>query len=67
MTALALEEPAERFAPGTGLSGEALPAWVTGDGAAVSPVANPLFGALLVRRIEGWPERPRPCGAARGR
>ncbi|MFJ3229834.1 MFS transporter [Streptomyces sp. NPDC086787] len=40
---------AERFAPGVGMSKEAVLAWVTGAGAAVSLVANPVFGALSDR------------------
>ncbi|MFD9459602.1 MFS transporter [Streptomyces sp. NPDC060027] len=44
-----LASQAEDFAPGTGLSKEAMLAWVTGAGAVVSLVANPLFGALSDR------------------
>ncbi|MCX4991032.1 MULTISPECIES: MFS transporter [unclassified Streptomyces] len=44
-----LASQAEDFAPGTGLSKEAVLAWVTGAGAVVSLVANPLFGALSDR------------------
>ncbi|MGW3816692.1 MFS transporter [Streptomyces sp. NPDC005046] len=44
-----LASQAENFAPGTGLSKEATLAWVTGAGAVVSLVANPLFGALSDR------------------
>ncbi|MGW3665217.1 MFS transporter [Streptomyces sp. NPDC005141] len=44
-----LASQAEDFAPGTGLSKEATLAWVTGAGAVVSLVANPLFGALSDR------------------
>ncbi|MBV7697687.1 MFS transporter [Streptomyces sp. TRM70350] len=40
---------AEDFAPGTGMSKETLLAWVTGVGAAVSLVANPVWGALSDR------------------
>ena len=44
-----LASQAEDFAPGTGMSKEAMLAWVTGAGAVVSLVANPLFGALSDR------------------
>ncbi|MFF9343920.1 MULTISPECIES: MFS transporter [unclassified Streptomyces] len=46
-----LAQQAERFAPGTGLPKESLLAWVTGVGALVSLVANPLFGALSDRTV----------------
>ncbi|MFG2380638.1 MFS transporter [Streptomyces avermitilis] len=44
-----LAAQAEDFAPGTGMSKETTLAWVTGAGAVVSLVANPLFGALSDR------------------
>ncbi|MET7847719.1 MFS transporter [Streptomyces avermitilis] len=44
-----LASQAEDFAPGTGMSKETMLAWVTGAGAVVSLVANPLFGALSDR------------------
>jgi MFS family permease len=44
-----LASQAEDFAPGSGMSKEAMLAWVTGAGAVVSLVANPLFGALSDR------------------
>ncbi|MFE9993824.1 MFS transporter [Streptomyces avermitilis] len=44
-----LASQAEEFAPGTGMSKETMLAWVTGAGAVVSLVANPLFGALSDR------------------
>ncbi|WP_427167199.1 MFS transporter [Streptomyces sp. C1-1] len=44
-----LASQAKDFAPGTGMSKETMLAWVTGIGAAVSLVANPLFGALSDR------------------
>ncbi|WP_030758254.1 MFS transporter [Streptomyces griseus] len=46
-----LAQQSERFAPGAGLSKEALLAWVTGAGAVVSLVANPLFGAVSDRTV----------------
>jgi MFS family permease len=46
-----LARQAEHFAPGTGLSKESLLAWVTGVGALVSLVANPLFGAVSDRTV----------------
>ncbi|CCK30145.1 major facilitator superfamily transporter [Streptomyces davaonensis JCM 4913] len=52
-----LPEQSEEFAPGTGMSKETLLAWVTGVGAAVSLVANPLFGALSDRTTSGWGRR----------
>ncbi|MBC2906360.1 MFS transporter [Streptomyces cupreus] len=52
-----LPEQAEDFAPGTGMSKETLLAWVTGVGAAVSLVANPLFGALSDRTTAPWGRR----------
>lgn len=48
---------AEDFAPGTGMSKETLLAWVTGVGAVVSLVANPLFGALSDRTTARWGRR----------
>ncbi|MGW1000668.1 MFS transporter [Streptomyces sp. NPDC002520] len=44
-----LASQAKDFAPGTGMSKESLLAWVTGAGAVVSLLANPLFGALSDR------------------
>ncbi|MFE9429530.1 MFS transporter [Streptomyces sp. NBC_01428] len=44
-----LAAQAEDFAPGTGMSKETLLAWITGAGAVVSLIANPLFGALSDR------------------
>ncbi|GGJ13361.1 hypothetical protein GCM10010121_024760 [Streptomyces brasiliensis] len=44
-----LASQAEDFAPGSGMSKETTLAWVTGVGAVVSLVANPLFGALSDR------------------
>ncbi|MER6029697.1 MFS transporter [Streptomyces sp. NPDC001851] len=44
-----LASQAKDFAPGTGMSKETLLAWVTGAGAVVSLLANPLFGALSDR------------------
>ncbi|MDX2296480.1 MULTISPECIES: MFS transporter [Streptomyces] len=52
-----LAQQAERFAPGTGLSKEALLAWVTGVGAVVSLAANPLFGALSDRTASRFGRR----------
>ncbi|WP_328871290.1 MFS transporter [Streptomyces sp. NBC_00287] len=52
-----LPEQAQDFAPGTGMSKETLLAWVTGVGAAVSLVANPLFGALSDRTTARWGRR----------
>jgi len=44
-----LASQAKDFAPGAGMSKESLLAWVTGAGAVVSLVANPVFGALSDR------------------
>ncbi|MET8580717.1 MFS transporter [Streptomyces collinus] len=44
-----LASQAGDFAPGSGMSKETLLAWVTGAGAVVSLLANPLFGALSDR------------------
>ncbi|MFJ3302221.1 MFS transporter [Streptomyces sp. NPDC086549] len=44
-----LASQAKDFAPGSGMSKETMLAWVTGAGAVVSLVANPLFGALSDR------------------
>ncbi|MEU6591485.1 MFS transporter [Streptomyces sp. NPDC046881] len=44
-----LAAQAEDFAPGSGMSKETLLAWVTGAGAVVSLLANPVFGALSDR------------------
>ncbi|MFI1568666.1 MFS transporter [Streptomyces sp. NPDC020490] len=44
-----LASQAKDFAPGSGMSKETMLAWVTGAGALVSLVANPLFGALSDR------------------
>jgi len=52
-----LASQAEDFAPGTGMSKEAMLAWVTGAGAVVSLVANPLFGALSDRTTARWGRR----------
>ncbi|WP_418961133.1 MFS transporter [Streptomyces tritici] len=46
-----LARQAELFAPASGLSKESLLAWVTGVGAVVSLVANPLFGAVSDRTV----------------
>ncbi|MFF0742421.1 MFS transporter [Streptomyces sp. NPDC004111] len=40
---------AAQLAPGTGMSKESVLAWVTGIGASVSMVSNPVFGALSDR------------------
>ncbi|WP_282693928.1 MFS transporter [Streptomyces sp. CC208A] len=52
-----LAQQAADFAPGTGLSKESLLAWVTGLGAVVSLVANPLFGALSDRTVSRYGRR----------
>ncbi|MFJ1971256.1 MFS transporter [Streptomyces sp. NPDC087903] len=52
-----LASQSEDFAPGTGMSKETLLAWVTGAGAVVSLVANPLFGALSDRTTARWGRR----------
>ncbi|MFI9805638.1 MFS transporter [Streptomyces sp. NPDC052301] len=44
-----LASQAGEFAPGSGMAKETLLAWVTGAGAVVSLLANPLFGALSDR------------------
>ncbi|MET9380560.1 MFS transporter [Streptomyces sp. NPDC002928] len=44
-----LASQSEDFAPGSGMSKETMLAWVTGVGAVVSLLANPLFGALSDR------------------
>ncbi|MEU6771332.1 MFS transporter [Streptomyces sp. NPDC046759] len=44
-----LASQAKDFAPGSGMSKETVLAWVTGAGAVVSLLANPLFGALSDR------------------
>ncbi|MFD1657055.1 MFS transporter [Streptomyces caeni] len=44
-----LASQAKDFAPGSGMSKETMLAWVTGAGAVVSLVANPVFGALSDR------------------
>ncbi|WP_406865058.1 MFS transporter [Streptomyces sp. HUAS MG47] len=46
-----LARQAELFAPAAGMSKESLLAWVTGVGAVVSLVANPLFGAVSDRTV----------------
>ncbi|OIJ64734.1 MFS transporter [Streptomyces mangrovisoli] len=46
-----LASQAKDFAPGSGMSKETLLAWVTGAGALVSLLANPLFGALSDRTV----------------
>ncbi|MEV6736457.1 MFS transporter [Streptomyces sp. NPDC051104] len=48
---------AKDFASGSGMSKETMLAWVTGAGAAVSLVANPLFGALSDRTTARWGRR----------
>ncbi|MEU7058578.1 MFS transporter [Streptomyces sp. NPDC046197] len=52
-----LASQAKGFAPGSGMSKETMLAWVTGAGAAVSLVANPLFGALSDRTTARWGRR----------
>ena len=52
-----LASQAEDFAPGTGMSKEALFAWVTGVGAVVALAVNPLFGALSDRTTARWGRR----------
>ncbi|MFJ8827093.1 MFS transporter [Streptomyces sp. NPDC102467] len=52
-----LAQQSEHFAPGTGVSKEALLAWVTGVGAVVSLAANPLFGALSDRTVSRYGRR----------
>ncbi|MGW5650009.1 MFS transporter [Streptomyces humi] len=52
-----LASQAEDFAPGTGMSKETVLAWVTGAGAVVSLLANPLFGALSDRTTSRWGRR----------
>lgn len=52
-----LASQAEDFAPGSGMSKETMLAWVTGAGAVVSLVANPLFGALSDRTTARWGRR----------
>ncbi|MEU7298926.1 MFS transporter [Streptomyces sp. NPDC007206] len=44
-----LASQARDFAPGSGMSKETMLAWVTGAGAVVSLLANPVFGALSDR------------------
>ncbi|GHD98714.1 MFS transporter [Streptomyces alanosinicus] len=44
-----LASQAKDFAPGSGMSKETMLAWVTGAGAVVSLLANPVFGALSDR------------------
>lgn len=48
---------AERIAPGAGMSKESVLAWVTGIGAAVSMVSNPVFGALSDRTASRFGRR----------
>ncbi|MEU2771548.1 MFS transporter [Streptomyces sp. NPDC007162] len=52
-----LASQAKDFAPGSGMSKETMLAWVTGAGAAVSLLANPLFGALSDRTTSRWGRR----------
>ncbi|WP_046729843.1 MFS transporter [Streptomyces humi] len=52
-----LASQAKDFAPGTGMSKETMLAWVTGAGAVVSLLANPLFGALSDRTTSRWGRR----------
>ncbi|MEU5539514.1 MFS transporter [Streptomyces sp. NPDC020362] len=52
-----LASQAGDFAPGTGMSKETMLAWVTGIGAVVSLLANPLFGALSDRTTSRWGRR----------
>ncbi|MCF3129566.1 MFS transporter [Streptomyces olivochromogenes] len=52
-----LASQAKDFAPGSGMSKETMLAWVTGVGAVVSLVANPLFGALSDRTTAWWGRR----------
>ncbi|MFF3915522.1 MFS transporter [Streptomyces sp. NPDC001852] len=63
-----LAAQAKDFAPGSGMSKETMLAWVTGAGAVVSLLANPLFGALS-DRTTARPGRRTPwivAGAAGG-
>ncbi|MFG3204875.1 MFS transporter [Streptomyces sp. NPDC048192] len=63
-----LASQAKNFAPGSGMSKETLLAWVTGAGAVVSLLANPVFGALS-DRTTARPGRRTPwivAGAAGG-
>ncbi|MQY32658.1 hypothetical protein SRB17_06120 [Streptomyces sp. RB17] len=63
-----LASQAGDFAPGSGMSKETMLAWVTGAGAVVSLLANPLFGALS-DRTTARPGRRTPwivAGAAGG-
>ncbi|MER6568113.1 MFS transporter [Streptomyces sp. NPDC001093] len=63
-----LASQAKDFAPGSGMSKETMLAWVTGVGAVVSLLANPLFGALS-DRTTARPGRRTPwivAGAAGG-
>ncbi|MEU2334573.1 MFS transporter [Streptomyces sp. NPDC013172] len=52
-----LASQAKDFAPGSGMSKETMLAWVTGAGALVSLLANPLFGALSDRTTSRWGRR----------
>ncbi|MEV6499144.1 MFS transporter [Streptomyces prunicolor] len=62
-----LASQAKDFAPGTGMSKESMLAWVTGAGALVSLIANPLFGALSDRTSARWGRRtPWIVGGAAG-
>ncbi|WP_330340051.1 MFS transporter [Streptomyces sp. NBC_00557] len=63
-----LASQAKDLAPGSGMSKETLLAWVTGAGAVVSLLANPVFGALS-DRTTARPGRRTPwivAGAAGG-
>ncbi|MEU9455629.1 MFS transporter [Streptomyces sp. NPDC048277] len=52
-----LASQAKDFAPGSGMSKETMLAWVTGIGAVVSLLANPVFGALSDRTTSRWGRR----------
>jgi MFS family permease len=52
-----LASQAKDFAPGSGMSKETMLAWVTGAGAVVSMIANPVFGALSDRTTSRWGRR----------
>ncbi|MGW5324709.1 MFS transporter [Streptomyces sp. NPDC004014] len=52
-----LASQARDFAPAAGMEKETVLAWVTGAGAVVSLLANPLFGALSDRTTARWGRR----------